>query len=89
MKVANPAKPVNGQDERASPAVDSPARFCSPAVKWRQPKVLPPLTIIKGNYQPAFMEESRFSMSCAAEYREHIEEYIRIHTQGYRFRVQI
>ena len=25
---AKPAEPVNGQDERAVPAVDSPARLC-------------------------------------------------------------
>ncbi len=36
-----------------SPAVDSPARFCRPAVKERQPKVLLPLAIINGKYQPA------------------------------------
>ena len=47
MKVANPAGAVNGQDERAAPAVDSPARFRWWVIKGRQPKVLPPLTIIK------------------------------------------
>ena len=27
-EIAKPAEPVNGQDERAAPAVDSPARLC-------------------------------------------------------------
>ena len=27
-EIAKPAEPVNGQDERAVPAVDSPARLC-------------------------------------------------------------
>ncbi len=52
-QVANPAEPVNGQDERAAPAVDSPACPCWWVIKGRQPKMLPPFTIIKGNYQPA------------------------------------
>lgn len=60
MKVANPAEPVNDQDKRALPAALSPARFCSPAVKGRQPEALPSLTIIKGNYQPAFMKKREF-----------------------------
>ena len=27
-RIAKPAEPVNGQDERATPAVDSPAHLC-------------------------------------------------------------
>lgn len=38
---------VNGQDERATPAVDNPVRFCSWAIKGRQQGVLPPRTIIQ------------------------------------------
>ena len=34
-ETANPAEPVNGQDERAAPAVDSPARLCWQVIKGR------------------------------------------------------
>lgn len=43
-QIANPAEPVNGQDERRKcAAVDSPARFRRRVIKGRQTKVLPPL----------------------------------------------
>jgi len=32
-EIAKPAEPVNGQDERAVPAVDSPARLCWQEIK--------------------------------------------------------
>ena len=43
-QIANPAGAVNGQDERATPAVDSLARFRKRVIKGRQQRVLPPLT---------------------------------------------
>lgn len=46
-QVAESAGAVNGQDERAAPAVDSPACPCWWVVKGRQQGVLPPLTIIR------------------------------------------
>jgi len=35
LKIAKPAEPVNGQDEWAAPAVDSPARLCWQVIKGR------------------------------------------------------
>lgn len=43
--IAKPAVSVNGQDERATPAVDNPVRFCSWAIKGRQQGVLPPTVL--------------------------------------------
>lgn len=47
QQIAESAGAVNGQDERAAPAVDSPACPCWWVVKGRQQGVLPPLTIIR------------------------------------------
>ncbi len=51
-QIANPAEPVNGQDERRKcAAVDSPARLCCSVIKGRQHKMLPPSAIIqKGGF---------------------------------------
>ena len=47
-QIANPAEPVNGQDERRKcAAVDSLARLCCSVIKGRQQKVLPPFPIIE------------------------------------------
>lgn len=47
QQIAESAGAVNGQDERAMPAVDSPAWFRKWVIKGRQQKVLPPFTIIQ------------------------------------------
>lgn len=52
ISVSKTSRASQRQDERAAPVVDSPACFRSWAAKERQQKVLPPFTIIKGNYQP-------------------------------------
>ena len=64
MQVANPAGAVNGQDERATPAVDSPARFCRWVIKGRQQRVLPPLT---------YIQVRGASVTDFEQYKEHIE----------------
>lgn len=46
QQIAESAGAVNGQDERATPAVDSPVRLRWWVIKGRQQKVLPPFTII-------------------------------------------
>ena len=47
LKIAKPAEQVNGQDERAAPAVDSSDCPCWWVIKGRQQKVLPPFHIIE------------------------------------------
>ena len=42
-RVAEPKAHVNGQDERASPAVDKGGRLRCSVIKGQQQKVLPPL----------------------------------------------
>ena len=63
-QIANPAEPVNGQDERRKcAAVDSPARLCCSVIKRRQHKMLPPSAII---------QKGGFSMTEHEKYQEHI-----------------
>ena len=47
LKIAKLAEQVNGQDERAAPAVDSSDCPCWWVIKGRQQKVLPPFPIIE------------------------------------------
>ena len=63
-QIANPAEPVNSQDERRKcAAVDSPARLCCSVIKRRQHKMLPPSAII---------QKGGFSMTEHEKYQEHI-----------------
>jgi len=61
---ANPAGAAGGQDERASPAVDCPARFRKWVIKGRQQKALPSFTVI---------QERGVSMTDFEQYKENIE----------------
>ena len=63
LKIAKPAEQVNGQDERAAPAVDSSDCPCWWVIKGRQPKVLPPFPII---------EKRGGSMTKQEAYQKHI-----------------
>ena len=63
--IAEPTAHVNGQDERASPAVDKFARLRCAAIKGQQPKVLPPL--LKKFTITALTENSHFLYNNAVE----------------------
>ncbi len=62
--VAKTNEPVNGQDERATPAVDSPACLCFPVIKRATARSAAALS--------HYPERGNF-MDCTEAYKEHIE----------------